>query len=119
MPALVLGGIFMLGHGGAAATDCDPTSCDAVPKSHVIRVTADGVSCKDAHVKQLNVIKWCSADGNLQVVFDSPTPYPKLHQKSPTEWQSGPLGAVEIGKTYKYHVWLNGKEVDPNVIIDH
>ena len=121
MPALVLGGILMLGHSGLVAADCDPSPCDPTPRSHTIVVTTNGVSCKDAHVSvaKLNVIKWCSADGNLQVFFDSPTPFPKLRQKSPTEWQSGPLEKAEIGKTYKYHVFLNGTEIDPNVIIDH
>ena len=121
-PVLILGGIFMLGRVGALAADCDPTPCDPTPRSHVIVVTANGVGCKDAHVsvKQMNVIKWCSADGtNLQVFFDSPTPYPKLSQKKPGEWQSGPLEKAEVGRTYKYHVFLDGKEIDPNVIIDH
>ena len=125
MPALVLGGIFMLGHGGwAAVVDCDPTPCDPTPRSHVIVVTASGVSCKEAHVSKVNlhVVRWCSADGtNLQVYFEPPTPFPKLQQKYPNEWKSGPISptAKDDGTPYKYHVFLDGKEVDPNVIIDH
>jgi len=120
MPALVLGGVFMLGR-GAAAADCSPTPCDAAPRSHVIAV-AYAVSCKSAHVsiKQLNVVKWCSAEGtNLQVFFDAPTPFPKLRQMKPNEWISGPITNATEGKTYNYHVFLDGKEIDPNVIIDH
>ncbi|HKB69650.1 MAG TPA: hypothetical protein VKH46_02330 [Thermoanaerobaculia bacterium] len=119
-PALVLG-VIVLGYGAVATADCTPTPCDEAPKSHTLTV-ADQVSCKNPHLSKqnANVISWCSAEGtNLNLVFESPTPFPGLTCKKPNQCKSGPISKDIAPGTYKYHAFLNGKEIDPNVIIDH
>jgi hypothetical protein len=120
-PVFILVGAALLGCGGSAMADCNPTPCDGAPKSHTLLV-ADTVSCKDPHVSksQMHVIAWCSAEGtNLNIVFDSPTPIPGLTCKKPNECKSGPISKDATEGEHKYHAFLNGKEIDPNVIIDH
>lgn len=109
-----------------AAPACEKTGCDKTDKSHILLVTSDGVSCKDAYVSihLQHTIRWCAEKGNLNVFFDpvppgTPKPYPKLVCNKPTECTSGPIDSNAKEGTYKYHVFLDGNEVDPNVIIDH
>jgi len=98
-----------------------PTPCDKTDRNHRISV-AGVVSCKEAHLSKVkkNDIKWYSAEGtNLQIVFDAPTPFPELTCGHPNECWSGPISAgASYDHSYKYHAWLDGKEIDPNVIID-
>jgi hypothetical protein len=120
--SLVLGGMLLIGYGRVARAECHPTACDEAPKNHVLLV-ADTVPCKNPHASKTanNQITWCSADGtNLQIFFDAPTPFPGLKQLKPNQWISGPISRdATDGKTYKYRAFLDGKEIDPNVIIDH
>jgi len=113
---LALTVIGLLGIGRVAESECKPTPCDTTPRSHVILV-ADTVSCKEAHLsKHLDHhITWCSAEGTtLKITFDDPAVFKPTCAK-PNECQSGPILAKE--GVYTYHVWLDGKEIDPNVII--
>jgi len=104
-----------------ATSQQGPTPCDTTARNHRISV-AGVVSCKEAHLskEKKNDIKWYSAEGtNLQIVFDSPTPFPELTCGHPNECWSGPIAAgATYDRSYKYHAWLDGKEIDPNVIID-
>ena len=111
----------LLGIGRVAKSECKPTPCDTTPKTHILLV-ADLVSCKHAYLsKHLDHhITWCSADGTkLKIGFDDPTVFPKLGCGKPNanECQSGPISKDATYGPYEYHVWLDGKEIDPNVII--
>jgi hypothetical protein len=119
--ALAFGVTILLGSARLATADCNPTPCDDGPKSHILMV-ADQVSCKNPHLSknQQHVITWCSAEGtNLNIVFDSPTPFPQLTCKKPNQCNSGPIARDAAEGAHKYHTFLNGAEIDPNVIIDH
>lgn len=97
-----------------------PTPCDSTDQNHRIQV-ASIVSCKDPHVskQKKNDIKWYSAaHTNLQIVFASPTPFPELTCGQPNECWSGAIAPGASTGTYKYTAYLDGKEIDPNVIID-
>jgi hypothetical protein len=97
-----------------------PTPCDTTAHNHRIKV-ADVVSCKDPHVskEKKNDLKWFSAAGtNLSIVFEPPTPFPELTCGQPNECRSGTIAPGAAYGPHKYHAWLDGKEIDPNVIID-
>lgn len=97
-----------------------PTPCDKTDRNHRIQVAAV-VSCKDPHVsiEKKNVITWYSAaNTNLQIVFDPPTPFRELTCSFPNECKSGPIDPNVKYGSYKYRAFLDGTEIDPNVIID-
>jgi len=103
---------------GCATTS--PTPCDATARNHRIEV-AKVVSCKDPHLSKdkKNDVKWFSAAGtNLAIVFEPPSPFPELTCGHPNECWSGAIAPGATYGTHKYHAWLDGKEVDPNVIIE-
>jgi len=103
-----------------ATSQQGPSPCDTTARNHRIKV-ADVVSCKDPHVskEKKNDIKWFSAAGtNLSIVFEAPTPFPELTCGQPNECWSGAIAPGSAYGSHKYHAWLDGKEIDPNVIID-
>ena len=97
-----------------------PTPCDTTARNHRISI-AGVVSCKEPHAskEKKNDIKWFSAaKTNLQIVFEPPTPFPELTCGQPNECWSGPIAAGATYGSHRYHAWLDGKEIDPNVIIE-
>ena len=97
-----------------------PTPCDKTDRNHRIQVAAV-VSCKNAYVskEKKNDVKWYSAAGtNLAIVFEAPSPFPDLTCGQPNECRSGTIAPGAAYDTFKYRAFLDGKEIDPNVIID-
>ncbi len=98
-----------------------PTPCTAQPMNHNIAVTADGVSCKDAHVskKQQNTIRWYSPKGTtLTLVWATAIPFKSFTCKYNVCRAKG-VKALDDGTILAYDAAINGvKTKDPNVIIN-
>jgi hypothetical protein len=117
---LVMGTGILVTLQSCATSQLGPTPCDKTDRNHRIEVAAV-VSCKDPHVSKdkKNEITWYSAaKTNLQIVFDAPSPFPDLTCGMPNECKSGDIAPGAAYGSHKYRAFLDGKEIDPNVIID-
>ena len=97
------------------------TPCTDQPMNHKIDVTAEGVSCKDAHVskKQQNTIRWTSPKGTtLSIVWDTKIPFHSLSCRGNTCKAKG-VKNLDDGSILGYVAAIDGvKTKDPNVIIN-
>lgn len=103
------------------APSATATPCTNQPMNHKIEVTADSVTCKEAHVskKQQNTIRWTSPKGTtLSIVFDKEVPFHSLSCRGNACKAKG-VKSLPDDSAWSYEAAIDGvKTKDPNVIIN-